>query len=49
MTHVIRAAWVCAVAALCFAAAVLAGVDDGEARASDAGPAPPVCCIYLIF
>lgn len=49
MTHVIRAAWVSAVAALCLAAAILVGVNGADARAAAAGPAPTVCCIYLIF
>lgn len=49
MTTVIRAAGVCAIAALCFAAAVLAGVRGADARAAAVEPAPAVCCIYLIF
>lgn len=49
MTQAIRALWVCAVAASCLAAAVLAGANGADARAAAPAPAPVVCCIYMIF
>jgi hypothetical protein len=48
MTRASGASWAIILAAAGLAAAVLAGMD--AARAQPVGsPAPPVCCIYLIF
>lgn len=49
MSQFIRAAWISAIAAICFAAAVLAGVRGAEASVANSGQLPAACCIYMIF
>ena len=49
MTAIARAAALLIAAAICFAAAVLAGVKGAEAQTAEADGAQGVCCIYMIF